>query len=284
MTHPIRKALAAALLAASVLPATQAFEVRITIENLAPSSPTGLHLAPVWLGFHDGSFDLFNPGMPAAPEIEQLAELGSAALIQSAFAASQPMGWNGVLNRPGGPGPGIFEPGTSNSLWVNLDPMYQRYFSWAAMVVPSNDSFIANANPMAAQLFDGMGNFAGAQSWIISGAQVWDAGTEMNDPANGPAFLAGSNALLGAAENGVIHQQPLNGLDNMLGQQLATGATLGEALNPHPLFRISIEPVPEPSTYGLIGCGVLLALVGYRARQQRRTQLDNKLLIPSSTA
>jgi hypothetical protein len=251
-------------------PAAYAFDVRITIENLAPTQPTGLYLAPVWLGFHDGSFDLFNSGTAASPAIEQVAELGASGLLQASFSSLQPTGWQTVLNNPSGPGPGIYAPGTRNALTVSLDPLFNRYLSWAAMVVPSNDSFIANANPMLAQLFDGLGNFAGAQSWTILASQIWDAGTEVNDPDNGPAFLAGSDAMLGAAENGVIHAQTAQGLASFVGRTTAAGTILGQTITGDPFVRISIEPVPEPSTYGLMAAGVLLGLVGYRARRARR--------------
>jgi len=270
MSQSVYKLLAVATGAALFVPAVHAFDVRITIENLASNSPTGLYLGPVWLGAHNGTFDLFNAGTAASAAIELLAETGNSSLVQASFAAAQPLGWSTVLNQPTGPGPGIFAPGTSNSLIASLDPMTQRYLSWGSMVVPSNDTFLANENPMAAQLFDSMGNFAGVQSWTIFGSQLWDSGTEVNDPANGPAFLAGSNAALGAAENGVVHVQPLNGLDSFIGQTTAAGTVLGETLNPHPLFRISIAPVPEPSTYGLMASAGLLALVALRGRRFRR--------------
>ena len=245
--------------------------VRITFENLASVSPTGLYNGPLWLGFHDGSFDLFNSGTVASPAIEALAELGDSSLVGTAFAAAQPLGQSLTLNNPGGPGPGLFTPGSSRSILLDLDAMAQRYLSFGAMVVPSNDTFIANADPMALSLFNPMGAFLGTQSWTLTGANLWDSGTETNVPGDGAAFVAGVNALLGGAEGGVIHSQPLDGLDNTIGLTTPAGTVIGEALSSDPLFRITVSSaVPEPSTYGLIGAAVLGCLVASRRLRSRR--------------
>jgi hypothetical protein len=46
--------------------------VKVTIENLSPSN--GLVITPLWVGFHDGTFDTFNLGSPATASLERLAE------------------------------------------------------------------------------------------------------------------------------------------------------------------------------------------------------------------
>ena len=41
--------------------------VTVTIENLAPAN--GGFLTPVWVGFHDGGFDLYDRGAAISPEL-----------------------------------------------------------------------------------------------------------------------------------------------------------------------------------------------------------------------
>lgn len=264
----VPRTLALALLAGAIALPSQAQMVRVTVKNLASTDPLGMHVAPVWLGFHDGSFDIFDSGTAASPGVEALAELGDSSMIDSAFTSAQPSGWSMVLNNPAGPGPGIFTPGDSNSVDVRVDSSSRGYLSYGAMLVPSNDTFIANGNPMSLALFDLSGTFLGAQSWTITGANAYDSGTEMNDPNDGAAFVMGVDAMLGTAENGVIHAQPLDGLDNMIGLTTAAGTVMGQGLTGDPLFRISITPVPEPSTYGAIAGVALLGLIVWQKRRR----------------
>ena len=79
-----------------------------------------------------------------------------------------------------------------------------RYFTYASMVIPSNDAFIGNGNPVSRPVFDAAGQFVGG-SWIVAGDQVKDAGSEQNDelPAN-TAFFGQTAANTGAAQNGVV--------------------------------------------------------------------------------
>ena len=61
-------------------------EVTVTIENLAPAD--GTFLTPVWVGFHNGKFDLYDHGAPASPDLEPLAEDGNTGPLTDAFADS----------------------------------------------------------------------------------------------------------------------------------------------------------------------------------------------------
>ncbi|VAW48354.1 hypothetical protein MNBD_GAMMA04-105, partial [hydrothermal vent metagenome] len=51
---------AALLLTAQV----QALEVKVKVENLSPEG--GLYFTPLWVGFHDGLFDLYDRGAAAS--------------------------------------------------------------------------------------------------------------------------------------------------------------------------------------------------------------------------
>lgn len=185
------------------LPAV-AFEVEVVIENVAPDN--GVFLTPAWVGFHTGSFDSYDPGVAAAlfPGLEQLAEDGNNAPFSDFFAAEVPMGVQATIPGPGGP---IFS-GDRAILRFELDPTYHRYFSYASMVIPSNDAFVANGNPLAHRVFDPNGNFTPVEIYVL-GNEVNDAGTEVNDevPAN-VAALAQAAPDTGVDENGVVGAHP----------------------------------------------------------------------------
>jgi len=136
--------------------------VTVTIENLAPTN--GTFQTPHWVGFHDGLFDIYNSGTPASdlPEpggvaLERLAEDGNNDEMAAAFSRLQPLGQDTTIAGPDGPiGPGQIA--TSSFIIESTDPA-QRYFSYGSMVLPSNDFFYANANPLAHPIFDENGNF-----------------------------------------------------------------------------------------------------------------------------
>lgn len=200
---------ASTLIAAVSLPATAAQaqsnpSVVVTIENAQPSR--GVFLTPVWMGIHDGTFDSYDGGSPAdvplgGNEIEALAEDGNNGPITSTFDALQPGSPQiGGLTGPGGP----IAPGDRASVTFNIDPASDRYFSYASMIIPSNDFFIANGNPLAHQLFDDNGDFVGT-NFTVSGDETNDAGTEVNDEiASNVAFLAQAAPNTGLDEGGVV--------------------------------------------------------------------------------
>jgi hypothetical protein len=59
-----------------------AVQVLVTIENLTSNS---VAITPLWVGFHDGSFDSYNSGLSAQPGVERLAEDGNTSAISSDF-------------------------------------------------------------------------------------------------------------------------------------------------------------------------------------------------------
>ena len=197
--------LASLTLAASAATAqTSLPSVIVTVENAQPGR--GVFLTPPWIAFHDGSFDTYDGGMPAnvplgGNEVEALAEDGNNAPLTQTFEQRLP----NAPQRQGVPGAtGPLGPGDRASVTLRVDPTVDRYFSYASMVIPSNDAFIANGNPLAHQIFDGSGAFV-AQPFIVSGDETNDAGTEVNDeiPAN-VAFLGQAAPNTGDTENGLV--------------------------------------------------------------------------------
>jgi hypothetical protein len=214
----------------------QTLQVQVTIENLAPVN--GVYLTPLWVGFHDGSFDIYDVGAPAAEFLERLAEDGSTAEISAAFTGSV----QGILSGPLGPG-------DSTSMVFDIDPELtsSRYFSYGSMVIPSNDAFIANGDPMEFRLFDDEGTFLGA-NFFVTGAQVLDAGTEINDeiPLH-TAFFGQVTPDTGVDENGVVGFHP-GFLPVELGGILADPmfANGDFTLAGYPIAQIRVSAVPLP--------------------------------------
>ncbi len=181
--------------------------VRVTIENLAPQA--GTFLTPVWVGFHDATFDTYNGNTPASSlplegsvAMERLCEDGNNAPIAEDFALLVPAGSDATIPGPNGP----IAPGDLTAMEFDLDSedLANRWFSYASMILPSNDFCISNGNPRAHQIFDANGQFV-AQNFFVAGNETLDAGTEVNDeiPAN-TAFFGQATPNTGVDENGVI--------------------------------------------------------------------------------
>jgi Ca2+-binding RTX toxin-like protein len=196
-------------------------QLTIEIQNLAPTN--GTLLTPVWFGFHNGTFDTYDRGRPVSPGIERIAEDGTVEVINREFdLAGFGTVQGAVLGLEGTPGP--IDVGETASFTVTLDSSAatSRYFSYASMIIPSNDFFISNGNERAHEIFDAQGNLLGADFTVL-GSQVLDAGSEINDevPAN-TAFFGQQTPDTGVTENGVV--------------QLATGFIPGGPILSDPRF------------------------------------------------
>ena len=230
--------------------------VRVTVENLQPAD--GFYFTPLWVGFHDGSFDYFDWGSAASTSLEALAEGGDFSGISADFAGS---GTDGAVFAPGGfGGAPVFDPGETVSEVFNLNPG-ERYFSFATMIIPSNDGFFGNDSGTAYEVFDAGGNFNGDLTILLVGGDLWDAGTEVND-GQGAAFS--TNGGTSTDENGVVMVHP--GLGNFLGTGTAAGTTIGSIPGANtPVAQITISSVPEPAS-----CGWLAAAAGAILLRRRR--------------
>ena len=232
--------------------------IRVTVTNTLGEG--GTFLTPVWFGFHDGStFDLFNEGEAASLGLERLAEDGSIEGVAAEFNAQ--VGENGVDGTIiGGAGvPGPIDPGESASFTLDVDTnvVGQGFFTWATMVIPSNDAFLAVPDDaLADPIFDENGNFIGPVVIERRGSDVLDAGTEVNTEQDA-AFLNQTAPNTGIDENGVVTSSPgFNGSVgnpdttpvNILGGTTAPGATIDPQVGDFTadddlLLRIVIEQV-----------------------------------------
>jgi hypothetical protein len=271
MSYFVRPALAAVVLAA-VLPAAAPaaiLNVTVTIENLAPAD--SISFAPLRLGFHNGTFDAFNNGEVAGSAIISIAEGGSglpSPLVPGpgwfeAFAAAEPQA---VLGSVGG----ALLPGATASDTFLVDTSVNPFFTFGTMVIPSNDFFLGNDSPTAFQLFDAAGNLL-ITAIDQRADDIWDAGSELFDPA-AAAFLVGGNNDLRTPQGGVVNFNftELSGFDGLttaagyvFDSQLAAGTEV---------YRITftVQSVPEPASVGLVGLGVAGLAAARRLRRAAR--------------
>ena len=155
---------------------------KITITNVAPEF--GVCITPVWFGIHDGTFDTYNGGDPLAPEFVPLVEDGMPSQVSELFTASSGAVVDGVV------GSGPLCSGDTATFNFDLPPHPANetlYFSYATMIIPSNDAWASNGNPMAYPVMSVDGEFQ-PFSVTVLGTDVIDAGTELNDelPSNTP--------------------------------------------------------------------------------------------------
>ncbi len=270
---PFRKArsglLSAGFLAAGLTAASNAgaVQVRVEVDNLAPEN--GVTITPLWSGFHGGDFDLFDRGEPASEALERLAEDGNTGPAMEAFAATTPNGVQGTMPTAIGPGQSIAMDFSLN------DSEAQRYFSYAAMVVPSNDAFIANDNPRAFSIFDGEGKFTGAD-FVVKGDDVWDAGTEVNSEIpEETALLGQTEPNTGTDENGVVTEHPDlmdPGAGGIVDDTRFTNADFSEP--GYEVAHITVSEagpvsVSEPYPLALLAAGFLATVVASRRKRDQ---------------
>ena len=263
--------------------------LRITITNNQGAPEDGLAgfaLTPVYSAFHNGIFDSYDLGAEVSAGVEQLAELGNPGLLPAErTAADVSPGSVATVVANGRP---IFGGETAVGEVEITDFANQRYFSFLSMIVPSNDTFIANGNPLAFDLFNDDGSFAGLQTINVTGLQVRDAGTEANDSSagGGAAFSSiavGTEGLDTRGSGGVT--DGFAGLAEFLGTPTVPGFTIDPALggggffsnaDNAGLFNIATITIEEVAPVPLPASGLLLlsafGVAGAVARRKAKKQ------------
>lgn len=220
--------------------------VTVTVRNIAPTN--SLAFAPLRLGFHDGTFDAFNSGETATAPIISVAESGSGVEWFPAFQAADP---TAVLGSVGG---GPLLAGQSASQSFVVDPAANPFFTFATMVVPSNDLFLGNDSPTRFRLFDEFGRLT-VDRIDQSAGDIWDAGSETADAANA-AFLVGGVNALRTPQNGVVSFDRSE-LSAYRGRLTSGGYAFDDVslTDTTGVYENQITATPEPGTLVLLALG-----------------------------
>ena len=240
----------------------QTQQLRIEITNNAPDG--GVAITPLWLGFHDGGFDVFESGSAVSSGLELLAEEGATSGLSGEFAAAFPSGQDTTIASPTAPPP--IQAGETVSAIFGIDTE-NSFLSYASMILPSSDYFIANDNQTEIDLSSIFGNVRDSISFNIGTQNVYDAGTEINDfgttPANGlfpDLGLPAGGAGIGADENGVatlVTGDPFAGfLNSPNGADFSQLDFNNTSLYGNGIATITITAVPEPTSLGVIALGL----------------------------
>lgn len=266
-------------------------EVRVSITNNSPQG--GAYITPVWIGFHNGSFDSYNSGLSSQAGLERIAEDGNMDQISDDFG----MGMTYIDNSGGSPvsatvassqagderqqgalGAGPLGPGASASAEFSLTASLNRFLSYASMVLPTSDYLVANGDPIGLDLQPLYGASPGTSVSFTIGGSVNDAGTEVNDFATSagnplyaglPAGQSGQNE--GADENGVVaavfdpFADFLNRPANFDTDFSAVDFS-DRALYPDGIATITVTVIPEPSSMALVAMGTVCGLIHIRRR------------------
>lgn len=190
MNKFIKYASAGLLLATSVNPAIAdngnygMYAVKIT--NLTKGQTfTPILVASTRYGKH-----IFNLGSPASDELEFVAEGGDTQPLADKLI-SEGKALDTVSSGA------LLEPGKSVTVKVKMRGKY-RFISFASMLIPTNDAFIASNGIRAPK--------ARGHS-VTAYSEVYDAGTEVNDElcVNMPGPFCGGEGFNAADGEGFVH-------------------------------------------------------------------------------
>jgi len=185
------------------------YTIEIEVINVAPEN--GTSLTPVWVGFHDGSFDTFSPDSPVSPQVERLVEDGNTEPLSEFFLSQSDDDEDFITGTiiSDNTVERVIEHSKTGTEYFVIDSEKHRFLSLLSMVVPSNDAFVGNSEPRQYQLFDDDENLFIDRTILWDGSNVWDAGSEVNDeiPEN-TNFYGQTVPNTGVTENSVVMKHP----------------------------------------------------------------------------
>lgn len=191
-------------------------ELRVSIRNTSDFG--GVAITPLFAGFHDNSFDIYDLGGTASAGLEALAEDGNNTVLAGELTAADGDAQSTNIAADRGP----IAAGEIAATTLLIDGQSNGYLSVATMVLPSNDAFFGTAD--AVRIFDDQGNFLGPRVLNFGGDSVRDAGTEVNTEQDA-AFINQTAPNTGQTEGGIVSVHPgFNGsLGNPDGEQIILG-------------------------------------------------------------
>lgn len=213
--------------------------------------------APSFGQFSSSPNDLISGGATASSGLELLAELGDPSML--------------ISERGGGSnlfgGPTLF--GATNSTIIDVDAS-TPWFNFAAMVLPSNDWFVATGG-----LVDpiNISSILGGSGDVISVSfnDFYDAGTELEDfnfAAPPGAFIPGFTNMPpgGTDQNGTIGLVDFSGGNPFEDFANIPAGFDVSAFDPTggPVGTLTFRAVPEPSSTLLTGLAFLATLARRR--------------------
>lgn len=213
-----------------------AADIEVKVQNLTH----GTYFTPLVVTTHKESAKLFMVGSPASMALTKLAEVGNIADVAADFKAAGAM----VSENPAS---GLLAPSKTTTLMLSTNDT-NKYLSLAAMILPSNDGFVAaNAIPVPTT--------KGEYVYMLN---AYDAGTEANDEKRGSAEVGqagfpvpppleamigtGGTGVMGVTAEGFVHiHRGVLGDDNMTGGKSDINAMTQRWLNPIARLVITVK-------------------------------------------
>jgi hypothetical protein len=167
----------------------------VTITNVT----RGSFFTPILVASHRPGVNLFTLGQPASPELATLAEGGDIMPLEQILLGDSNVAGTGHSD-------GLLGPG--QSVTVQVPAKNANQISLAAMILPTNDGFIALNGVEVPR--------SGSQTFMVPG---YDAGSEFNDEscANIPGPLCGGvGSSPGVDGEGFVHVHAgIHGVGNL---------------------------------------------------------------------
>lgn len=177
--------IAASLISGAALARDRIYEVTIT--NLS----RGQTFTPILVASHTDAVRLFEPGQPASPELAILAEAGDTGPLTGLLLSDPAVSDVTDSGAPLGPG---------QTVTVEVSARHATNISVAAMLVPTNDAFMA-LNGARAPLW-----FRRSETFRVP---AYDAGSEPNDEScdsiPGPPAVCTGEAVSDEDGEGYVH-------------------------------------------------------------------------------